>query len=242
MNPLSRRYSCAFRSSRNSRHRRRLRSARAASAGRRRCRTSRARAGRLAFAATASTARSRGSPYSSRPASRWKRMVSSDGQSEMPQLDLAVRAGERERPRDGAAIVILVDQPRAPPSLSAIPGREREPRRATGREPHRLTQADDRIEHRPGRVRQRPSASSRPADRASGLGPRSGARSVSYSVAPPGRRGRSARGPVPPFAAGRAAAWRRSAHHVRGRRGLDEQIAERRWARSASAGASTTSA
>ena len=33
-----------------------------------------------------------------------------DGQAEMPQLDLAVRAGQRQRARDRATIVVLLDQ------------------------------------------------------------------------------------------------------------------------------------
>ena len=148
--PCSRRYSCAFSSSRNSGDARRRPS--------RRSEQDRQVAGdavlpQLGLAARVGldrprATRRRGSPYSSRPASRWKRMRLVDGQPEMPQLDLAVRAGQRQRARDRAAVVILLDQ--LPRRLFAVgeSGREREARGAAGRNAHRLPQADDRIEHR----------------------------------------------------------------------------------------------
>ena len=44
-----------------------------------------------------------------------------DRQAEMPQLDLAVRAGQRDGAGDGAAVVILLDQRCASSSVSAYP-------------------------------------------------------------------------------------------------------------------------
>ncbi len=74
-------------------------------------------------------------------------------QSEVAHLDLRVGAGQRDRARDRAAVVILLDSWRAAPSVSAnavVKASRAVPPGAGGR----LAQADDRIEHRAGGVRQ----------------------------------------------------------------------------------------
>ena len=96
--------------------RRRRSGAPAGSAGRRRCRTSRARPGRGGWPRIGlGVAQPRiAVEQPARQPLEAHRLL--DGQAEMAQLDLAVRARQRERARDGAAIVILLDQlPRAPP-------------------------------------------------------------------------------------------------------------------------------
>ena len=77
-----------------------------------------------------------------------------DRQVEMPQLDLAVRAGQRERARDRAAIVVLLDQVQRRFLALGVRGREREPRRRARRETHGLAETDDRIEDRSCRARE----------------------------------------------------------------------------------------
>ena len=81
-----------------------------------------------------------------------KRIV--DGQAEMPQLDLAVRACQRQRPRDRAAVGILLDNPHRAGLGVGIAGGKRQAAGGTRRQPNRLTEADDRIEHGSRRVRQ----------------------------------------------------------------------------------------
>ena len=76
-------------------------------------------------------------------------------QHEMPQLDLAVGARQRQRAGDGAAVVILRDQPVRVLFGLGVPGRECNPAGGARRETHRVAKADDRIEDRPGRIRER---------------------------------------------------------------------------------------
>ena len=83
----------------------------------------------------------------------------------MPQLDLAVGAGERQRPGDRAPVVVLLDQAAGVFFGFRKAGDEGDAGRAAGRQPHELTQRDDRIEHRPGRVRQRVRRSPARSDR-----------------------------------------------------------------------------
>ena len=78
-----------------------------------------------------------------------------DGEAEVPQLDLAVRAGERQRPGDGAPVVVLLHEAVGLFFGLGKAGDEGDAGRAAGRQPHELTQRDDRVEHRAGRVRQR---------------------------------------------------------------------------------------
>ena len=64
--------------------------------------------------------RSRVSPDEQAAAETLERDRVFDGQIEVPQLDLAMRAGQCQRARDGAAIVVLLDQAAArASSLSA---------------------------------------------------------------------------------------------------------------------------
>ncbi len=56
-----------------------------------------------------------------------------DGQVEVPQLDLAVRARQRQRACHRAAIVVLLDQVQRGFFALGIRGREREPRGRPGR-------------------------------------------------------------------------------------------------------------
>ena len=78
-----------------------------------------------------------------------------DGQPQMPQLDLAVRARQRQRARNRAPVVVFLDQALRGLFALRIGRREGEPRRRARRQPDRLPEADDRIEDRTGRVRQR---------------------------------------------------------------------------------------
>jgi hypothetical protein len=67
----------------------------------------------------ASTDRSRASPESSRPAEPLEAHRVLQVEVQVPQLDLAVGIGERDRPRHGAAVVVLLDQVARRGSLSA---------------------------------------------------------------------------------------------------------------------------
>ena len=69
------------------------------------------------------------------------------GQPEMAELDLTVSAGERERPRNRATVVVLVDETARRLLAVGACGGEREPGGAAGRDAQRLAQRDDRIEH-----------------------------------------------------------------------------------------------
>ena len=64
-----------------------------------------------------------------------------DRQAEVAQLDLAVGAGQRQRPRDRAAVVILLGQPMRLRLGVGEAGHEGEPRGAAGRQPQELAQA-----------------------------------------------------------------------------------------------------
>ncbi len=65
-----------------------------------------------------------------------KRIV--HGQTEMTQLDLSVRACQRQRPRDRPAVVILFDNPHRAGLGVGIAGGEREAARASRRQANRL--------------------------------------------------------------------------------------------------------
>ena len=62
------------------------------------------------FACTASAARSRGIAVQQPAAEALEPDRVLDGQAEVAQLDLAVRAGQRQRAGDRAPIVVLLDQ------------------------------------------------------------------------------------------------------------------------------------
>ena len=79
----------------------------------------------------------------------------------MAKLDLAVRAGERERPRADLRIVILLDQRPHAVFVFCHDRRERDARGDAGRHPQPRAEADDRIEHRSGGARQRLGAGER---------------------------------------------------------------------------------
>ncbi len=79
----------------------------------------------------------------------------------MPQFDLRMRAGQGDRARDRPTVVVLLDESPGPRLGVGESGRERQPRGASGRQANRLAEADDRIEHGAGRVRQRAAAAER---------------------------------------------------------------------------------
>ena len=76
-------------------------------------------------------------------------------QSQVAELDLAVRAGERHGAGDGAAVVIFLREPTRLVLALGIGGAERDARGRTRRKANGMSQADDRIEHGADRIRQR---------------------------------------------------------------------------------------
>ena len=140
-----------------------------------------------------------------------------DRESEVPQLDLAVRAGERQRPGDRAPVVVLLHQAVGVFFGLRKAGDESDAGRAAGRQPHELTQRDDRIEHRTGRVRERVRGGQRDRILERAAAPDE-ARAIRLEL----RRRADAPAAaeqveeVGPGAARRAAGARRSAHRARG--------------------------
>ncbi len=140
-----------------------------------------------------------------------------DGQAEVPQLDLAVGADQRQRPRDGAPVVVLLGQAMGFLFGVGEAGDEGDPRGPAGRQPHELTQRHDRVEDRRRSCstagRRSPARSDWPSVRPR---PTKRARLVSYCVAGPTRpRPLSMCKQVGPSAARCAAGGRRSARHAR---------------------------
>ena len=87
------------------------------------------------------------------PSQPLKRHRLIDGEAEVSQLDLAVRARECEGPRDSTAVVILLDQQQRRFFCFRVPGGERHACRRAWRQPERETKADDRIEYGPRGIR-----------------------------------------------------------------------------------------
>jgi hypothetical protein len=78
-----------------------------------------------------------------------------DRQAHVPQLDLAVGAGECDRTSHGAPVVVLLDQLEGAFLGVGESGREGHTSGGTRRQANWMPQADDRIEHGAGGVRQR---------------------------------------------------------------------------------------
>ncbi len=80
---------------------------------------------------------------------------------EMAQLHLGLGPGERLRPVEGAAIVVLVDEIQQFRARRRDHGPEGDPRDLARRNRHRVPQRKDRVEDRPDGVRERPAVSDR---------------------------------------------------------------------------------
>ncbi len=76
---------------------------------------------------------------------------------QVPQRDLRVRERHREGARSRAAIAILADQGERRIAIRCDTGREGDAHDRTRHETHAVAQRRDRVEHRPGGSRKRPS-------------------------------------------------------------------------------------